>query len=519
MRIGIDVGGTNTDAVLMDGRNLLSSAKRPTSSDITSGIVDAIETILRDAAVPAAAVNAVMIGTTHFTNALVECKHLLEVAVVRLASPSGEAIPPTTGWPDEARRAVGSCHYLLPGGYEFDGREISPFDEELVRKAAQDIKLRGIRAVAISSAFGPVNSLMERRAGEIVNEIVPDANVSLSTEIGRIGFIARENATILNATLSDLSERVIRSFSAALKSLGIGAQFYISQNDGTLMSADAVKRYPVFTIASGPTNSMRGAAYLTGCKDAIVMDVGGTTADVGVLTGGFPRESSINAHIGGVSTNFRMPDVYALGLGGGSKVLGQGDDLRIGPDSVGFRLVDEAVIFGGKTLTSSDIAVAAGLADFGDKARLDAFRDILTPAFVDRAVSLMISKFEGAIDRMKTSAGAVPVILVGGGAVLVPDKLGGVSEILRPKHSAVANAIGAAIAQVGGEVERVVSYQSISRNEALTGLRNEALQRAVAAGGSKETATIVDVDEVAIAYLPGQSVRVRVKAVADLASV
>ncbi len=520
MRIGIDVGGTNTDAVLMDGKRLLASAKRPTSIDVTSGIVAAIDAILGDAGVPSSDIDAVMIGTTHFTNALVECKHLSKVAVIRLASPSGEALPPTLGWPDAVRHAVDAYHLLLPGGYEFDGREISPFHEGAVREAAREIRRQGILAVAISSVFGPVNPSMEQRAAKIVHETVPDARVSLSTEIGRIGFIDRENATILNATLSQLSDRVIDSFSQALQSHGITAPFFISQNDGTLMSAEAVKRYPVFTIASGPTNSMRGAAYLTGYKDAIVMDVGGTTADVGVLMGGFPRESSVNAHIGGVSTNFRMPDVYALGLGGGSRVLGIGpeEDLQIGPDSIGCRLTEDAVIFGGRTLTASDIAVAAGLADFGNKRYLDAWADTLTPAFLDQAIAHMTRKFEGAIDRVKTSPGAVPLILVGGGAVLVSDKLKGVSEILRPDHSAVANAIGAAITQVGSEIERVVSLEKTPRKEALASLQAEAIQRAIEAGGKEGTATIVDVDEVAIAYLKGHSVRMRVKAVADLAA-
>ena len=86
------------------------------------------------------------------------------------------------------------------------------------------------------------------------------------------------------------------------------------------MSADFAEQYPVLTFASGPTNSMRGAAFLSGLKDAMVVDVGGTTSDVGALTHGFPREASVAVEIGGVRTNFRMPDVYSFGLGGGSLV-------------------------------------------------------------------------------------------------------------------------------------------------------------------------------------------------------
>ena len=121
--------------------------------------------------------------------------------------------------------------------------------------------------------------------------------------------------------------------------MGIHAPLYITQNDGTLISADYAARFPVLTFGSGPTNSMRGAAFLTGLQDAIVMDVGGTTTDVGALVHGFPRESSIAVDVGGVRTNFRMPDILSIGLGGGTRIRldRPARTLRVGPDSVGYR--------------------------------------------------------------------------------------------------------------------------------------------------------------------------------------
>jgi N-methylhydantoinase A/oxoprolinase/acetone carboxylase beta subunit len=144
--------------------------------------------------------------------------------------------------------------------------------------------------------------------------------------------------------------------------MGIRAPLYVSQNDGILTSAAYAARTPVLTFGSGPTNSMRGAAFLTGLRDAIVMDVGGTTTDIGALVNGFPRESSVAVNIGGVRTNFRMPDILSLGLGGGTRIWVEeaGGGIRIGPDSVGYRLLEEAFVFGGSTLTASDIAVKAG---------------------------------------------------------------------------------------------------------------------------------------------------------------
>jgi N-methylhydantoinase A/oxoprolinase/acetone carboxylase beta subunit len=308
-----------------------------------------------------------------------------------------------------------------------------------------------------------------------------------------------------------LAERIVNSFRRALQELGISAPFFISQNDGTLMSAEFVEKYPVLTFASGPTNSMRGAAFLSGVKDGVVVDIGGTTSDVGVLVNGFPRDASVAVRVGGVRTNFRMPDVFSFGLGGGSHV--QSDPLQIGPRSVGYEITRRALVFGGSDLTASDVAVAAGLADIGDRSRVAH----LDPAFVAAAVARMAEMIEVSIDRMKSAAGDVPVILVGGGTLLVGDRLNGVSELHRPEHAAVANAIGAAIAQVGGEVDRVFSLDATPRTQALAQAKEEAAQRVLREGALPESVEIVEVEEIPLAYLPGNAVRIRVKAVGALA--
>src|SRR6266536_1651887 len=361
MRIGIDVGGTNTDAVLMNERRVLAEVKTPTTPDVTSGIVAALRTLIADSGVEAADVQGVMIGTTHFTNAVVEAKRLMPTACIRLGLPATQALPPMVDWPDRLRQALGDHHFLVHGGHEFDGREISPLDPDEVRRVAQEIRNRAIRSVAISSVFSPVNDDFEQRAAEIVTEELPDAAISLSHEIGRIGLLERENATIMNACLRDLAVHIVDAFHTALAEFGIEAAVYLSQNDGTLMSVDFAERYPVATFASGPTNSMRGAAFLSGLADCAVVDIGGTTSDVGILQAGFPREASVAVDIGGVRTNFRMPDVLSLGIGGGSHVSG----AEVGPQSVGYELTSRARVFGGDVLTATDLAVAAGLADIG----------------------------------------------------------------------------------------------------------------------------------------------------------
>ena len=510
MRIGIDVGGTNTDAVLMDGTAVVSSTKTPTTANVSEGIATALRDVIEDSGIDTAAIDGVMIGTTHFTNAVVERKHLTPTACIRLGLPATVCLPPMVDWPLDLRELVGGNAHLAHGGHEFDGREISAFEPDEVRAIAEKIRAAGMNAIAISSVFSPVNSTFEEQAAEIVRSVIADANITLSSEIGRIGLLERENAAIMNSCLRQLAARTVDGFKAALDEMQITSPFYISQNDGTLMNADFAKEYPVLTFASGPTNSMRGAAFLSGLKDAIVVDVGGTTTDIGVLQHGFPRVAALAVEIGGVRTNFRMPDTYSIGLGGGSLI--QDDPLKVGPRSVGYELTEKALVFGGDVLTATDVIVAGAGEDIGDKHAVSGLDAGLVTAVQARIMEMIAI----AVDRMKTSATPVPVIVVGGGSILVTGQIEGASEIIKPDHFPVANAIGAAIAQVGGECDRIFSLAELSRDQALDQAKQEASARAVNAGAASESVDIVDVEEVPLAYLPGNATRIMVKAVGDL---
>ena len=446
MRIGVDVGGTNTDAVLVDGRAVLAEAKTATTPDVTKGIESAIGALVESSDVAVSRVQAVMIGTTHFTNAVVEARRLAPTGVIRLGLPATEALPPMVAWPTSLREALSAVVRLCHGGHEFDGRRISPVDTDELKRAAADFAANGIRTIAISSVFSPVNAEAEREAAAVIAEELPGVALSLSHEIGRIGLLERENATIMNACLRELASNIVAALNTALTQLAIDAPVYLSQNDGTLMTVEYAERYPVATFASGPTNSMRGAAFLSGLTDCAVIDIGGTTSDVGVLQHGFPREASVAVEIGGVRTNFRMPDVLSIGIGGGSHV----DGVEVGPQSVGYELTSRALVFGGDVLTATDLAVAAGLADIGDPDRVAGID-------AESALARIEERLAETVDRMKTSADPIPVVVVGGGSILLRDTLPGASELVKPHHFAVANAIGAAIAQVGGEVDKVVA--------------------------------------------------------------
>ena len=517
-RLGVDVGGTNTDAVIMDAADrVLAKAKVPGTADITSGIVAAIDAVLGTPGVEPQRISHVMLGTTHATNAVLERRNLRRVAVLRIGGPATYSIRPMFGWPRDLVDAVSVGAEIVDGGIEFDGQDLSPLDTDAIARFLGRV---GDQAdgVVITSVFAPVSARHELLAAEVVKRELGEVHTSLSHEIGSIGLLERENAAILNGALAGVARDVAGAMLDALTAHGLRPVTFFAQNDGTLMSLDQALRYPVLTIGSGPANSVRGAAFLTGISDSLVADVGGTSTDLGVLTNGFPRESAQGVEIGGVRTNFRMPDLVTIALGGGTVVSGEPGDVRIGPRSVGYLIQQDALIFGGTTPTLTDAAVLAGRADIGGAPggadRASRHRRILFEALARADVMLA-----EAIDRVKTSKEDRPLIAVGGGSILVPDRIPGVSEIVRPEHFDAANAVGAAIASVSGQVDRIFHLGPDGRQAVLDEARDEARERAVAAGADPGTVQIIEVDEIPLAYLTSPAVRIRVKAAGTLGGV
>ncbi|MGC2525854.1 MAG: hydantoinase/oxoprolinase family protein, partial [Stellaceae bacterium] len=303
-RIGIDVGGTNTDAVLLTGGAVVHAVKTATTEDVTGGIVKALSELSGHPEVARGEIDGVVIGTTHFVNAVVQRQGLCRVAAVRIGLPAAASLPPFCDWPADLAEIVYGEVFMLAGGHDYDGRPIVPFDEDGMRRAARRIRESGIRSVAVAAVFSPVDPACEERAREILAAECPEAAVTLSRDLGRIGLLERENAALLNAALVELARKTVAGFTRAIAASGIAAPLFLTQNDGTVLAADAATALPVVTFASGPTNSMRGAAFLSGLADAMVVDVGGTSTDIGQLRRGFPREANSVVEIGGVRTLF-----------------------------------------------------------------------------------------------------------------------------------------------------------------------------------------------------------------------
>lgn len=508
IRVGIDVGGTNTDAVVMQQDAFLGGTKSPTTPDVYSGVENAVRGALSKASVKAGQVDAVMIGTTHFVNALVERKRLAKSGLIRLCLPSGGALFPFADWPLDLVEAIQGAFRLVDGGYEMDGSEISPLNEEQLLRAADDLLEQGCTQIAISSVFATIRNDMELEAQKILNEKRPGIDVSLSCDIGRMGLLERENAAIINASLKPLAKEVVEAFKKLKNGLGFSCPLYFTRNDGTLIDADEVLRLPVLTFACGPTNSMRGAAYLSGVENAMVVDIGGTTTDVGEVRNGFPRLAGTSVTVADVRTNFSMPDVISIGLGGGSRV--QADyPLKIGPTSVGHELLSKACVFGGDVFTASDLAVSIGRVKMGTHP---------APIFenAEQLEQLLDQIIGDAVARSRTSDENIPVISVGGGSVLMGSKVDGL-DVVRPPHHDLANAVGAAIAQVSGEVSKVVSLNDdLDRDAAIATITKEANEVAIKRGADADSLRVLSLSDVPLSYLPGNNLAINVAVVGDL---
>ena len=509
MRIGLDVGGTHTDAVLMDGAQVIARVKATTTEDVVSGIEAALSAVLEGH--NAKSIDLLTIGTTQFTNAVVERKQLSRVAAVRVCLPAGRGLMPRADWPTDLIEATDGGSYLIHGGHLYDGRELSALQEVELSEVTQTLSETRPAAVVVSCAFSPTQPEQEDQLVARLATSLPNVRVCASHVMGGLGLIERENASILNASLLDFADRVANALVESSTKLGLQCPVYVSQNDGTLIDLERVRKFPALTFASGPTNSIRGAWALTGLADAIVIDVGGTTSDIGVLKNGFPRQSNLVIDVGGARTNFRMPDVIAIGLGGGSLI---GPDGRsCGPQSVARELRQKALCFGGSVMTLTDVAVSQGRLTISD-----ASQSKPVEAEVCEAVdSLIVEKLAAAVDLMKPGGAVLPVILVGGGAPLIPgDTLAG-CPIVRPDNADVANAIGASIAQVSGEAEGMRVAGADTRDVVIERLTSMASERAVAAGADLETINIVNVEEVDIPYMATDSSRIRVSVVGNLA--
>ncbi|WP_329058542.1 hydantoinase [Streptomyces sp. NBC_00117] len=439
MIIGVDVGPTGTDAVLLDGdgtggatggSRALRAVRVPSlPGDAVGSLVAAVEALPRE---PRARATQLAVGLRVADRALAERAGLAHVGVLRIGGEAADTVRPLFGWPAELRGAVCAGTANVAGGGGLGPHDGAPLDRDAVARFAAELAGRA-EAFAVCAVFAPADGTQEREAAEILRaEAGADVPVVLSGEIGSLGLLRRENATVLDAALCLLVARVADELTAALPLLGLapGAAVLVTRHDGTLMSLDHLRRQPGLSLGSGPACTIRGAGLLGGVRDAVVADIGERRARVGALTAGYPQEAGPGGRIGGVPVSLRVPELLTV-----------------------------------------DAAAHRDLAE--------------------------------AVDRMQPAAGRLPVVLVGGGAAAVPGRALPGCDVVRPGHGGVAGAFGAAASPVGGHHERIVRAGPGRRLDAVRDeVRDLARAGAVRAGADPRRVRTLLEPDLAVPYLP-----------------
>lgn len=454
---------------------------------------------------------SIVIGTTHFINAVLtyDANRLERVALFRLGSPYTEECPPFCNFPQRLRSILEGPWRICKGGLQISGQAIGDVALDEIREQCKVVKAAGIRAAVVCGIYSPLDQPgngQEDVVANLIREEIPGIDVVCSRDVGQVGFLEREAASILNASILHFARVTIASFQSAIRALGSNAALFLSRNDGTLCSAQDAARLPVRTFSSGATNSLRGAAVLAGLDKGalaqhagqiLVADIGGASTDIGVLLkSGFPRKAAAFVEIAGLRTSFSMPDVQSIGIGGGSVVHIEDDRVTVGPDSIGYRLTSDAICFGGETATASDVAIASGAAHFGTQS--DRPGKHLSASIVEGARVNIQKQLQGLINRMKTTPEPATLILVGGGNCVAPSNFEGVQQVIRPEMADCANAIGAACARVAGEIDTIVTVPPGGWDAVFEGLKARVIAEAIDRGASKNTVEVVEVQNMPI---------------------
>ncbi len=492
MIIGLDVGGTHTDVVLLGKDGLIREVKVATdTAALFDAVLSGIEKITEG--IDPEDIHRVVLSTTLTTNAIVQGKN----PEVGMIVASGPGIDP------ELFR-TNPHYYAVSGAMDHRGRETEPVDRDEIAGIAKKLKEVGIRNVGIVGKFSTRNPSHELAIHE---QLKPDfGKMFMGHQIsGNLNFPRRIATTFLNATVRPIHRKFYEAVQNSLADKGLAVPIHVLKADGGTMSFEASLDFPAQSILSGPAASVMGAIGFAPKKgDCLVLDIGGTTTDMAVLTNGVPLLDPLGITLGEHKTLIRSLETRSIGIGGDSAVSVENGELKIGPGRLG-----PAMAFGGRNPTPTDAVLVLGLMENGDKdaARkgIQTIADALSISLEEAATRI----FDGACDRILKSAGEMieminskPVYTIHElqeGLTVKPDKiliLGGPAPDFARRLSQrstyevqvvprwhVANAIGAALARTTCEVTLFGDTQ-----RGISAAPEEGFEEAVKKDFSKELA-------------------------------
>ncbi|WP_419176250.1 hydantoinase/oxoprolinase family protein [Desulfosediminicola sp.] len=350
MIIGLDAGGTHTDAVLLGAEGILHKVKVPTDSEhLFDTVMAALDTLMADR--DKAEVARIVLSTTLATNMVVQ-NRLPEVGVLVAGGP---------GLNPECFR-VGEEYHVVSGALDHRGREIEPLDELELASIGRELQAKKIRCAGVVSKFSVRNPAHELRMVEILTPYVETIFMG-HTFSGALSFPRRINTTYLNAAVYPIHKNFFEAVNRSLKAQGLSVPIRILKPDGGTMDIKSSQGYPAQTILSGPSASVMGAlASADSEKTSLVLDVGGTTTDMAILLGNSPIIAPHGIELGQHKTLIRALHTESIGVGGDSVVRIAEGEIVIGPDRQGV-----AMAFGGPVVTTTDALAVLGQLDAGDK--------------------------------------------------------------------------------------------------------------------------------------------------------
>jgi N-methylhydantoinase A len=488
--IGVDVGGTFTDLVVMDeATGRVGIAKVPTTVRNQAG---GVLTALREAGVAAVAIKVLVHGTTAATNALLERKG----AVTGLVT--------TRGFRDvlELGRRTRPTPYGLKGTFEpliprdlrlevperidAEGEEVVPLDEDAVRRAAEALRAAGAEALVIHFIHAYVDDRHERRAREIAAAVWPNAYVTVGSELlPEYREYERGTTAAINGYVQPVIDRYLRRLAADLAAEGYARDLLVMQGNGGTMSVDVAARHAVSTLMSGPAAGVKAAAYTAlaaGYRDVISCDMGGTSFDVGVIRDGVPAVSADKEMGYGLPVRVPMIDIHTIGAGGGSIArVNAAGILQVGPESAGAEPGPIGYGRGGEEPTTTDANLLLGrlnpdgLLGVAGAAQLDRVRELfdkkigahlgLSPDEVAAAIVRVANdKMAGAIRLVSLQRGYDPrdfILFAFGGAgplhaVALARELA-IPKVLVPARPGITSALGCLVADVRHDFVRTIN--------------------------------------------------------------
>ncbi|MCX7822382.1 MAG: hydantoinase/oxoprolinase family protein [Syntrophobacterales bacterium] len=542
MIIGLDVGGTHTDVVLVGKEGLINQAKVPTEkTNLFDTIISGLQRVTQGIRVEV--IERLVLSTTLTTNAILEGK----------GEPVGMIVAGGPGLNPELFR-IGNHYYPVSGYIDHRGREVQPINPSEIETIASKLRADGIKSVGVVGKFSVRNPVHEN---QIIKKLSNGFDYVLAGHrvSGNLNFPRRIATVFLNASVQGIYKSFFLAIQKSIATMGIKAPIYVLKADGGTMSLEASMNFPGQTIFSGPAASIMGAlSYANPRVETLVLDIGGTTTDMGILIDRVPLLEPLGIEIGGLRTLVRSLNTESIALGGDSVVRVKEGHIFIGPDREG-----PAMAFGGSVPTPTDALIVLGIMKEGDPLRaekamafigealgcdpISAAREVYTAfchmllgaarAMVERINQRPVYTIREFLDAYRVEP--QEIFIIGGPAPYFAPKLSEMSGLptrVVPYHE-VVNAIGAALSRTTCELtlfvdtERGIAsapedgfYKPVGSNFSIDEARDLAVsllvQKAQNEGASSENIETEVVEELQFNmvrgfYTTGKNIRVKVQ--------